>query len=188
MNKILCNLKKRKLNVKLGNGEASSVGLKDWSLTKPLDFSIHLASEHQTKHPEITQKRPEWMSKCCRNVSFNKEMTVPSHSISQQRHKYHKPPIEKNRVYQAKNTTKSAHKMPTPCCCFCMLIHIKQPKLLHTSEIHVVFNSKQSNFSLSFPFCFFFFFFSPKKKALIRNIIKLNESTRKNNFYKQNPR
>lgn len=160
MNKILCNLNKRKLNVKLGNDEASSVGLKDWSLTKPLDFSIHLASEHQTKHPEITQKRPEWMSKCCRNISFNKEMTVPSDSISQQRHKYHKPPIEKNRVYQAKNTTKSAHKMPTPCCCFCMLIHIKQPKLLHTSEIHV-FNSKQSNFSLSFPFCFFF----PKKES-----------------------
>lgn len=114
-----------------------SVGLKNRSLTKSLDFSIHLSSKHKSKHPEITQKRPNWMPKSCRNIPFNKEMTIPCETISNQRHKYHKPPLENNRIYQTKYTTKCSHKMPTPCCWFRMLIHVKQPKFFHTSEIHV---------------------------------------------------
>lgn len=112
------------------------VSLQNWPLTEPLDFSIHLPSEHQTKHLEITQKRPKGMPKSCRNISFHKEMAIPCQAISQQGHKDHKPPVEKHWIYQAKNATKCAHKMPAPSGWFWVLIHVEQPKLLHASEIH----------------------------------------------------
>lgn len=76
------------------------------------------------------------MPKCCRNISFHKEMAIPCQAISHHGHKDHKPPVEKHWIYQANNATKCAHEMPTPGGWFRVLIHVKQPKLLHASEIH----------------------------------------------------
>lgn len=73
-----------------------SEGLQDRPLSKPLDLSIHFPSKHQTKHLEITDKGPHWMTESGRKVSFNEEMTVPSKTIAGKGHKEHKPPLEDN--------------------------------------------------------------------------------------------
>lgn len=59
-------------------GSFKSISLQDRSLTKPFDFSIHLASNHQPKHLEIAQKGPNWMPKRRRNIPFDEKMAVPS--------------------------------------------------------------------------------------------------------------
>lgn len=52
------------------------------SFSQPLYFSIHVPRKHQSKHLEITKKRPKWMAKGGRNIFLNKEMAVPGEPIT----------------------------------------------------------------------------------------------------------
>ena len=70
------------------------------------------------------------------NIPFNEEMAVPGTSIAGKRNKEQEPPTEENRAQQEENTKECAHKVPTPCGRFRMLVHIECPEIFQAPEIH----------------------------------------------------
>lgn len=107
----------------------------DGLLAEPLDFCIHVASEHQSEHFVITKQRPKRVPKSCRHIPFHEEMTVPRQPVSDQRHRYQKPQIEHYCIHQTHHTAKGPRKMPPPRRRFRVLAHVECPEFFHALEI-----------------------------------------------------
>ena len=76
------------------------------------------------------------MTKRRGNIPFDEEMTIPGHTIANQRNTKQVAPVKHNAVHETEKTGKCACKMPHSCCWFRVLAHVERPELIHAAEIH----------------------------------------------------
>lgn len=127
----------RSLSSQVMNSQTSkSEHLQNRSFPQPFDLSIHSTSKHQPKHLEIAKERPKRMPKSRRNIPFDKEMTVPSTSITRERYKNQEPPAKQKRADKEDDTKECSNKVPTPRRWLRMLVHIESPEIFQASKIH----------------------------------------------------
>lgn len=106
------------------------------SLPQPFDLPIHVASEHEPEHLEVTQEGPKGVSQSLWEIPLNEQVTVEGTSIARERDKEQEPPTEEDRTKEEENAKESSHEVPAPCGSLGVLVHVKGPEIFQAPEIH----------------------------------------------------
>lgn len=93
---------------------SASRELQQWPLTESLHLSLHASCEHQTKHLEIAEKRPNRMPEACRNIPFHEEVAIPREPVPKERHQSNEPPVDQNRTHQGNDARDYTYEVPSP--------------------------------------------------------------------------